>query len=203
MLHRNGYSVLLVDLRNHGRSTVTSGHAAFGATEYLDVLGAWDWLVEQGFPPSRVGLFGGSMGAVSSLVALAHEPRVPAAWVDSPFYNFEALLRDNLALRGFPGSLAPGAIRMGGIVWGDDLYAHHPSEAFWQDAGRPLYLVHGTADKRIAPYHAQAYEALAEASGANVTHWLVPGAGHQRSSFFVPDEYERRLATFFGDALHE
>jgi dipeptidyl aminopeptidase/acylaminoacyl peptidase len=202
MLHQSGFNVLLIDLRNHGQSTVTNGHAAFGSTEYLDVLGAWDWLATQrGFAPSRIGLFGGSMGAATSLIALAQEPGVPAAWADSPFFAFEELLRDNLAPRGLPGWLAPGAIRMGRLAWGDDLYAHRPSEAFLQDRARPLYVVHGTADQRIALYHDEEYRALAQATGANATFWLVAGAGHQQSSFLVPDEYERRLVAFFHGAL--
>src|SRR5689334_17849550 len=34
MLHRNGFNVLLIDLRNHRDSTRTTGHAAYGNTEY-------------------------------------------------------------------------------------------------------------------------------------------------------------------------
>jgi dipeptidyl aminopeptidase/acylaminoacyl peptidase len=202
MLHRSGFNVLLIDLRNHGQSTVTSGHAAYGSTEYMDVLGAWDWLAAaKGFEPRRIGLFGGSMGAATSLIAFAEEPRVPAAFADSPFFTIEELLGDNLVLKGYPRWLAPGALWMGRLAWGENLYAHAPGEALLKDAGRPLYIVHGTADQRIAPHHAQEYADLARASGANATLWLVDGAGHQQSSFLVPDEYERRLTAFFRKAL--
>ncbi|HEX7471598.1 MAG TPA: hypothetical protein VF323_00820, partial [Candidatus Limnocylindrales bacterium] len=42
MLHRNGFSVLLVDLRDNGDSQVEDGYYANGTEESLDVLGAWD-----------------------------------------------------------------------------------------------------------------------------------------------------------------
>jgi dipeptidyl aminopeptidase/acylaminoacyl peptidase len=202
MLHNNGFNVLLIDLHNHGQSTITNGHAAFGSTEYLDVLGAWDWLIaEKGFAPERIGLFGASMGAATALIALAQEPQVAAAFVDAPFYTVEELLADNLALKGYPRWLAPGALRLGRFISGDNLYAHTPAEGFWQDNGRPLYVVHGTADQRIARYHQQEYAALAEESGANATLWVVEGAGHVQSAFLVSAEYEQRLTVFFGAAL--
>jgi uncharacterized protein len=204
MLHRNGFNVLMIDLRNHGQSTVTTGHAAFGSTEYLDVLGAWDWLTrEKGVPPERIGLFGGSMGAATSLIALAQEPRVPAAFVDSPFFRFEELLEDNLELKGYPRRLAPGAIWMGYLITRESLYAHTPDEGLWNGGERPLYIVHGTLDDRINLHHQQEYADAVRDSGANATLWLVEGAGHVQSSFLMPGEYEQRLTTFFRAALHE
>src|SRR4051812_46376480 len=44
MLHRNGFAVLLIDLRDHGDSTYEDGRYAGGTQEYQDALGAWDWL---------------------------------------------------------------------------------------------------------------------------------------------------------------
>jgi pimeloyl-ACP methyl ester carboxylesterase len=85
MLHRAGFGVLMVDLRNHGESDVTTGHWAAGSTEYADVLGAWDWLVSHGQAPARIGLFGASMGAASATIATAEEPRV--RWSRFPRYS--------------------------------------------------------------------------------------------------------------------
>ena len=44
MLHRAGFGVLLIDLRNHGASDIDNGRWAGGSKEFLDALGAWDWL---------------------------------------------------------------------------------------------------------------------------------------------------------------
>lgn len=68
-LHREGYSVLMLDLRNHGESE--SGLTGVGLTEYQDVLGAIAYV--QGRPSLRapqIGLVSFCMGANSSIVAL-------------------------------------------------------------------------------------------------------------------------------------
>jgi dipeptidyl aminopeptidase/acylaminoacyl peptidase len=202
MLRRNGFSVLLIDLRNHGSSAVTSGHAAFGAVEYRDVLGAWDWLVkEMGFPPAGIGLYGVSMGAVTSLIAMAREPRVAAVFADSPFFGVLRELREQLRLKGWPGFLAKGGIRLGRILFGDDLLSANPAEAFAAHAGRPMAFVHSTADRRVPVSHQRDYEDLARRTGARASFWLVEGAGHVQSEFMFPGEYERRLVDFFGRSL--
>ena len=59
MLHRNGFSVLLIDLRDHGDSTFEDGRYAGGTEEHRDVLGAWDWLQSaKGVPAERIGWSG-------------------------------------------------------------------------------------------------------------------------------------------------
>jgi dipeptidyl aminopeptidase/acylaminoacyl peptidase len=198
MLHRRGFTVLLVDLRNHGRSTIVNGHAGFGTTEYQDVLGAWDWLVsEKGFAPGRIGVYGVSMGAVTALIAMASEPRVTAIFLDSPFFDIQRELREQLRLKGWPGFLARGSLWLGRLLFGDDLLSRNPREAFENHAGRPMAFVHSTADKRIPVAHHEAYAELAKRTGARASFWLVEGAGHVQSEFMFPEEYERRLTEFF------
>ncbi len=105
MLHRAGFATLLIDLRNHGDSDLTTGPTRgryYGGTvEYLDVLGAWDWLVgDRGVEPSRIGLLGTSLGAGSVMLAAAHEPRVAAVWEDSSYADIqERAVRGDRATR--------------------------------------------------------------------------------------------------------
>jgi alpha/beta superfamily hydrolase len=74
MLHQAGYSVFLMDLRDHGDSQGDDARFAGGSEEYLDVLGGWDWIKAQGVPAERIGLMGFSFGAINSLVAGGQEP---------------------------------------------------------------------------------------------------------------------------------
>lgn len=202
MLHRNGFNVLLIDLRNHGDSTRTNGRAAYGNTEYADVLGAWDWLAAQkGIPPQRVGLYGVSMGAATTLIAFGQEPRVPAAFVDSSPADAKELTEDELSGQGWPAFLSFGGLLAARATGGVDLMAHTPREGIVRDAGRPLYLVHGTTDARVPVRQHYELEALAKQSGANVTNWVVEGAGHVESEFRAHADYEQRLTTFFRSAL--
>ena len=86
LLWMAGYTVFLIDLRNSGDSArKASGELdyTFGLLEYQDTLGAWDYLQAQGWGASAVGLWGGSMGGSTTLIALASEPLVACAWLDS------------------------------------------------------------------------------------------------------------------------
>jgi pimeloyl-ACP methyl ester carboxylesterase len=71
-LHQAGYHVLMLDLRNHGRSgagpTVTFGH-----DEANDLLGAVSYLKErEDVDPDRIGVLGYSMGANAAMFACAN-----------------------------------------------------------------------------------------------------------------------------------
>ncbi|MEW6223935.1 MAG: alpha/beta hydrolase [Chloroflexota bacterium] len=202
MLHRHGFGVLLIDQRDHGDSDDEDGRFAGGSEEYLDVLGAWDWLVAQGVPAERIGLLGMSFGASTSVIAGGEEPRVRAVWSDSSFADFGEAARAFLAHEGYPEVLEPGARLMARLVAGDDLAARSPLAEMARYAGRPLAIVHGAADDFLPWRFATELRAAAEAGGVDLReHWIVPGAGHARSVVEEPAAYERRLVAFFTGAL--
>jgi uncharacterized protein len=202
MLHRRGFRVLVIDLRDTGDSTFEDGHTAMGNEEYQDVLGAFDWLVsEQGIPPQKVGLFGNSMGAAAVLNAFAEEPRVAAIFLNSPWADPAQLIREQLAKGGYPALLAPGGLLMARIVAGDNLTAHSPLRALDRHAGRPIYLVHSLDDAFVPVAHAQQLEVRAHELGANVTAWYLPSALHVAGYITYPEEFEERMAAFFRAAL--
>src|SRR5262249_22310258 len=63
MLHRAHFNVLAIDMRNVGDSQIDDGRNAAGTKEYLDLLGAWDWVqATHAIPPQKIGLFGYSLG---------------------------------------------------------------------------------------------------------------------------------------------
>jgi fermentation-respiration switch protein FrsA (DUF1100 family) len=68
-------------------------------------------------------------------------------------------------------------------------------------SGRPLAIVHGELDGRLSVAYGRELEAAAEAAGAAVDAWFVPGAEHVQAMFTHAEEYERRLADFFETAL--
>jgi len=204
MLHRNGFNVLMYDMREHGESDVEDGRAAIGNEEYQDLLGAWDWLVnEKQFTPNHIGVFGESLGAGTTLIAFGQEPRLAAAFVDSPYSDLPQIIDEELARNNYPAFLAPGGIFMARIVAGDNLTAFNPKDAINNDAGRPIYIVHGTGDTRIDVHHTRELAELAAQVGANVTVWIPEGVGHVESEFASPDEYEQRLVTFFRGSLND
>jgi len=202
MLHRNGFTVLLTDLRDNGDSTIEDGRSAGGTDDYRDVLGAWDWLsAAKGFDPGLIGIYGGSMGAGSVLIAAGEEPRVAAVWEDSSWANIEVAVREELAYRGYPAWLEPAEMVMARLIAGIDLTSRSPEKAVRRLAGRPLAIVHGGSDVRVRTHHAFDLAAAAREGGVAVDPWIIPGPGHTIGMCLFPDEYERRLADFFGNSL--
>lgn len=202
MLNRHGFAVLLIDLRNHGDSTVTDGRNTAGIRESLDVLGTWDWLRSvQGLPADRIGFYGVSFGAGSVLDAMGQEPSVAAAWEDSGFADVEIGIQDELARRGYPGILAFGGIMVGRLLHGVDITSLSPLDAVGRLDGRPIAIVHGTADTTVPVKHAHLLAAAIRAGGGAVEPWILADVIHVRAAFVATAEYERRLVDFFASAL--
>jgi uncharacterized protein len=202
MLHRNGFGVLLIDQRDHGDSDDEDLRFAGGSEEYLDVLGAWDWLAAQGVPATHIGILGMSFGAATTVIAGGEEPRVQAVWEDSAFGDISVAMQEYLVASGYPAFLEPGAVVMARVSSGDDLTAKSPLAEIPAYAGRSLAIVHGAADTTILVSHGERLYAAAQANGVNVgDYWIVPDAGHTRAVIDERAEYEPRLVRFFTDTL--
>jgi uncharacterized protein len=202
MLARNGFHVLMIDLRDVGDSDADDGRSSIGNEEYLDVLGAYDWLAGQkGFPPGRVGLFANSLGGASAVYAFSEEPSVPALFVQSTFGNLRQVLREELRRNGLPAILGPAALMVGRVLDGVDLLARDPISAMRKAAGRPIYIVHSRNDPRIDVNQSEQLAAAAGAAGARVTTWFPELGNHVQTPAWYPEEFERRMVGFFQEAL--
>ncbi|MEZ4662545.1 MAG: prolyl oligopeptidase family serine peptidase [Caldilineaceae bacterium] len=202
MLWRHGFSVLLLDLHETGDSQVDDGYSTVGADEYLDIEGAWDWLIaEKGFTPERIGVSGNSLGGATALYAFADEPRMAALFLNSPIANLPQVIREELARVGYPTWLAPGGIIMARLLTGQNIVARSPLEEIQHIGNRPVFVVHSTADKRVAVHHSQQLEEAAAQAKAHVAFWFVAGADHVRAAAVYTDEFEKQLVDFFCGAL--
>lgn len=202
MLWHNGFNVLVIDLRDTGDSGTENGYSSIGAEEYLDALGAWDWLTqEQGFAESKVGIMGNSLGAATVLNAFALEPRVAAIAVNSPFANLPQIIREQLGANGLPGFMAPGVVVMARLAAGEDLLKYSPLDAMRAAGDRPVFVVHSEDDADVGVHHSRQLEAVAQESGANATFWYVDGAGHVQAAGVYPEEFEARVVEFFEASL--
>ena len=201
MLHRLGYGVLLLDLRDHGGSTVEDGRTAGGTEEYRDVLGAVDWLVAQGAESRGIGILGTSMGAATAIMAAGQDERIAAVWEDSGYADLETLIAEGLADQGLPPLLAPLALLMAWLVSGDDLGSPSVLGELANLGGRHLFIVHGTLDGLIDVSHAQTLAEVASSAGVMVDRWIVADTGHVDAVLVHPEGYERRLHAFFATAF--
>jgi dipeptidyl aminopeptidase/acylaminoacyl peptidase len=202
MLHRAGFAVLLLDMRDHGASTYEDGRFAGGTEEYQDVLGGWDWLVEdRGVPAGRVGLMGVSLGAGTVVVAGAKEGRVAAIWEDSGWAEIESAVSDYLDYKGYPTFVAPAGPFVARLISGDDLSGPSPIDIARVLNGRPLFITHGTADETVRVHQAEVLASAIRDAGGSVDPWILDGVEHAWAMLREPAEYERRLVEFFDTAL--
>ena len=191
-----GYNVLMFDLRGHGSSG--GDKVSGGYFERWDVLGAFDYLVERGIDTSRTGLMGFSMGAATSILAAAEEPRITALVADSPFANASDLIaREAARTTPIPGWLTPifmpVAKLMARGIYGIDIGALVPEKAV-ADLGYPILVIHGIADERIPWKQGQRVASAAETGSAI---WLVPGVDHVDAFLTHPDEYVKQVSEYF------
>ena len=201
MLNKAGYSVLVMDVRDAGDSDFEDGRSAIGNEEYLDVLGGFDWLQsEKMHTPDQIGILGNSLGAATALIAFSQEPDLAAAFVDSPFDNLPQIIREELSREGYPQFLYASGL-IAARLRGDDIAFNNPHNAIDNANGRPIFIVHGTGDTRIGVHHSEQLGQRGIDQGADVTVWIEDGFEHVKMVGQIPEEYERRLVSFFDQAL--
>jgi dipeptidyl aminopeptidase/acylaminoacyl peptidase len=202
MLARNGFSVLMMDMRDQGDSDIEDGRLGWGSEEYLDILGAWDWLQSaQGLQASRIGLMGESLGASSAIIAMGEERAIAATWADSGFADLGVLFDELIESDGKPTWLRPGVMAWARILADDDLLARRPADQIGKIGARPLAIVHGLADVDLDVHHAKDLAAAHATFVPGFEPWIVPRAPHLQAAFAAPVEYERRIVEFFRASL--
>lgn len=196
LLHRHGYSVLLVDLQAHGESR---GDAiTLGARESRGVVAARDWM-KQRVPGRRLAVIGVSLGGASVVLA----PRsggFDAVVLEAVYSNARQAVRNRIAMRlgdGMAELLAPLLTmqtrwRIGVSV--DDL---SPLDRI-RDLDAPLLIVAGGRDRHTLPAESRA---LFERARAPKEFWLLPDAAHVDFLAHSGAGYERRVVGFLDRSL--
>ena len=200
-LVRRGYSVLMFDLRGHGASEgeITSG----GYYERLDLLGAFDFLLDRGISPRRIGVLGFSMGAGAALIAASEEPNLRALAVDSPYADISDLVAQEISRRSIiPGRMVPlflpGAKLAARILFGIDLFgALVPVDAV-RRLNYPILIIHGTGDTRIPNEHGALLHSSAPPGS---TLWSARDVDHVGTFAAFPDEYVERLLAYYEERM--
>ena len=97
MIVHEGYSVMQLDLREHGASSKSDLLHTAGQEEKQDVLSGWHWIHEvKGIAAKQIGVYGVSLGAGAVALAFGEETRMWAVWLDSPFADMEKIIRSEL-----------------------------------------------------------------------------------------------------------
>lgn len=193
-LARDGYGVLLYDLRAHGESE--GNRRSYGWGDVTDVMAALDFLTAQdGVDPERIGILGFSMGGQIALRATAQTERLRAVIADDPSlgntrdagkphtfndYIVHAsrwMLFQGIALRSGVKPPAP-------IIDVIDTIAPRPLLVISSEPGQ------GSAFGRYYDY-AKEPKAL----------WEVPNSWHGGNWVAAPEIYEQTMLAFFNQTL--
>jgi dipeptidyl aminopeptidase/acylaminoacyl peptidase len=194
-----GYNVLSIDLSDNGGQTVGDGRISMGYDERWDVLGAYDYLLTKGFAPERIGLVGESMGASTSLIAAAIEPRIRAIWADSGYTRADTVLMERAESGGFSRAFVPGGFIYALLTTGDRIWEVTPIAlgSTFATNQQAIYLIHCEPDMSVQYHHGVDMHAAFKAAGVAVTFWSIPDGGHTSGIVNHREEYLQRLDTFF------
>lgn len=193
VLHDEGFAVLLLETRSHGRSR--GGPAGFGWEERTDVAAAARWLRER-FPDVPLLLMGSSQGAASSAFAMGEDPSLADALVLDGAYG-----RMDRAIRGFLDFLfthrygwifAPG-VPLSTFFLGFSPYGKDVAASLCAMGPKPVLIFHGERDHIAVP--AEARRNIEALQGPKTVVWQ-PGMGHAEGRWERAEEYHAALRTF-------
>lgn len=197
ILSKEGFAVLLYDLRGHGRSQADIN--TWGWVEINDLLGAVDYLRSRPeIDSSRIAALGFSVGGQISLRAAAQERSISAVIAEGPPF---AALSDHIISSGF--SLRKLAF----YPW---LWISYNYQALLTGVRQPLGVVQEMP--KIAPRplmliaagRGQEYliaRRLFDVAGEPKELYNVPEANHMESSRARPEEYAKKIVEFYKHAL--
>jgi fermentation-respiration switch protein FrsA (DUF1100 family) len=198
-LHQAGFSVLIYDMRNRGRS---GGDAVtLGALEPLDLLSVIDYVAQRSdVDAGRIGALGVSLGGSTTLLAAARDTRIRAVVDDSGFSDAPAVIDSSfehfIGLPAFPFGPLTTAI----ASWRIGINVGHirPVDEVARISPRPLLIIHCLGDTVVPPPNS---ERIFAAAGNPKQFWKIPAGGHADGHKVARQEYERRVSEFFEQTL--
>jgi len=196
-LIRHGYSVVLMDSRDHGESGGTL--ATYGWKERYDTVSITDALYAAEKVRHLYAL-GVSYGAAIAVQSAAIDPRIEAVAAEDTFSNMREVSYDYAGAHAGswlgksvfrPASMvAMHSVEKEGGFKPEDV---SPEKAVTARAF-PILLICGTSDFTIPYRHS---ERIYKSAAGPKELWIVQDAGHAAALGQAPAEYETRVVTFF------
>jgi len=205
MLYQQGYGVLTMDLRTHGRSE--GELVTFGRDEAKDMQYAFDYLVaREDVNPEKIGIYGWSLGGATVLIHGANNPGVKAVVADSPF---DAINYENMKeFIDLPWPM-PSIVRFftsvrSGVDFDKDspmtnISAYRTKPLFIMIAGKDTVVDHNSGERIVTAINAM--ETTTERT-KDLIIWREPNYKHVRFSFNAPEKFSKDVGAFFKKHLH-
>lgn len=192
-----GYDVFAIDMR-HPRQDA-SIISTMGYHEQKDIVAAIDFL-EQEKQISNIGVIGFSMGASASIIVMAKDVRVKALVASGGYANaMDALAEQAKIIYGLPRyPLVPMVEKFFAWRGNVDLNDINPEDFIGQISPRPVYIIHGTADKTVGYHHA---ERLFNAAKQPKQIWKAENGQHTQLWQLDKEKAETSIVSFFNRYL--
>lgn len=175
--HQLGFSVLLIDYRGYGRS---EGMFPNEKRVYEDAVVAWNYLTqEKQISPSRIFLYGHSLGGAIAIDLAVKHPEAAGLIVESSFTSIRDVVAYRNLFRIFPVNLL--------------LNQRFESIKKVPQLQMPALFIHGTADTTVPSFMSQQlYNAAPEPKKL----FLVPAADHNDTAVVAGVEYLQWVKSF-------
>jgi uncharacterized protein len=194
MLQENGFGVLVLNLRGYGDSGGQINRLGWNGTS--DVGAAVEFLMAR-HEVKAIGGLGISLGGEVLLGAASAYPVLRAIAADGATFR---TVDEYMAL---PGNVS--------LVRNFTAHVHTFFVGLLSGDAKPSPLLDSIIATETTTYLFIAAEANAtevafnkvfhQATKQHSTLWVIPGVGHTEGFNHNPDEYERRVVEFFGNAL--
>jgi len=176
-LMRMGFSVLIIDYRGYGKS---DGNDPSESTVYTDAQTAWDYLLQKGFKPNQIMLYGHSLGGAIAIDLAVKHPEAMGLIVDASFTSMGEMASLDPKYRVLPIDLL--------------IHQRFDSIAKVRSLATPVLYIHGTADDLIPMTMSQR---LYEATPTRKQIVLIPNGGHNNNASTNEPLYLNSIRSFF------
>jgi pimeloyl-ACP methyl ester carboxylesterase len=196
----DAYNLLVIDLRNGGRSGGTE--TTMGVGEGRDVIAALDWLRAQKGTTWVAGV-GVSLGGVALLQAAASSSWPRAIVLDSVHARLADSLADGVAWdRHLPGWPTGWAMTVGAsVMLGFDISVADPARTIAALGKRPILFLHGTEDRYDIPARSvEENRRIAELAGVSTELHYCAKAGHAQVRDVCPEQWADWVTDFLARA---
>lgn len=173
-----GFSVLAIDYRGFGKSTAGLPSEA---TAYEDARAAWDWLGAR-YPGRARYVFGHSLGGAIAIHLASEVENESGTIVEGTFTSIRDVAR---------------SFRWGWLPIGPLITQRFESIDKVARLKAPLLVVHGAADRLIAP---ELGRRLYEAANGAKAFVLVEGGSHYSTNYVGQPQYREAIRDLFGIA---
>ena len=192
-VHQAGFNILAFDLRNQGKSA--KSFSTMGYFEKRDVIAALDYLQQQKQIES-IGIFGTSMGAATSIMAMVDDSRIAAGVFEAGWANLDDLyseiIEQHMGLPSYP--LLPLTTWMLEQRTGMEMAKLNPEDMLADIAPRPVFIIHCSGDNLIGFSHGERNYAAAKKPKE---FWKSPCQMHARAWQSDPEYIEQRVTNYF------